>query len=200
MKFLTYVMIFLALCCSTQCWSMTYYGPPAFGRAPSPAPGTRVMTQQEYQAYLAQPAQQKATPAATQPPPIPQPQPAPAQPVTQAPQQRPKVGFSNQPPTKTTPVKYDREQAEEDAAAASINRGADEDEEDYAMRQRQAIRRSKWSSVSDQVAEQEALDKERKAGTSTTPEARTQKAITQEQQQHMQELGIPLKKTKKSFW
>jgi|GEM_PF-5020761 hypothetical protein len=200
MKFLTYAMILLALCCSMQCGSMTYYGPPAFGRAPSPAPGTRVMTQQEYQAYLAQQAQQKAAPAATQPPPIPQPQPAPAQPVTQTPERQTKVGFSNQPPTKTTPVKYYREQAEEDAAAASVNRGADEDEEDYAMRQRQAIRRSKWSSVSEQVAAEEALDKEQKARTSTTPEARAQKAIKQERQQHMQDLGIPLEKTKKSFW
>lgn len=203
MKFLTYFMTFLALCTSTRCWSMYggYYGRPA-----APASGNRVMTQQEYQAYLAQQAQQRAgsasqAPVAQPKPPqsIPASQPNPeavpemARPIISM----PKVRFSDE-TTSKTPEKYPSEVAEEEQAAASVE--PTEDENELAKRKRTAIRKSKWSLAEDEAAASDDLEREQKEGTSDIKKGMTRQESKAARKKHMQELGIKMEKAKGSFW
>jgi len=185
MKFLTYFMIILALCSSTRCWSMNYSAPRS---------STRVMTQQEYQQYLAQQAQTTKSPAptVTQPQPI---QPAQPQVTTQPPVRQTKVKFAEE-VVKKTPTKYEAEVTKEEEVAASVEPTSDADE--LAKRKRIAIRKSKWAGVSEDVAAQAELEKEEAA--EGAPKGKTTKQLKEERQQHMKELGIKLEKAPGSFW
>lgn len=205
MKFLTCLMLLLALCCSTRCWSMYggYYGRPGapVGRPIAPAAGAKVLTQQEYQAYLAQQAQQRAggaAPAAAQPQ-VQQPTPAAPAAQPQIPARKPKIRFSNAPTIKTG-EKYAGEIEQEETAAASVTPVEGEDETELARRKRRAIEKSKWSGVNDEAAALEELRKEQNEGTSDIPKGMTKKEVNEERKRRMKELGIPLEKAPGSFW
>lgn len=162
------------------------------------------MTQQEYQAYLAQQAQQRAG-SSSKPAPAAQTSTQQSTPPTQAtPAEatRPaksmrKVKFSEEKKSKV-PEKYPSEVAEEDAAAASAE--PTEDQNELAKRQRRAIRKSKWSLAEDEAAASDELEREQKEGTSDIKKGMSRQEAKDARKQHMKDLGIKLEKPKGSFW